>query len=193
VAGRRGSRHILAVVGVGHLRGIEAALAGSGEDPDRTLRELERSPPPSRLPRIWGSALLALILGGFAYGFAQSPQLGLDLIWDWVRITGGLCALGTAIAGAHPLTVAAAFLAAPLTTLHPAIGAGMVTGALELALRRPSLGDFARLREDVASLGGWWRNRVARVLLVALLSTLGAALGTYGAGAVIAGRLMGQP
>jgi pheromone shutdown protein TraB len=115
----------------------------------------------------------------------------LDLVWDWVLITGGLCALGTLMAGGHPLTIVAGFLAAPLTTLHPAVGAGMVTGAVELTMRKPSVGDFSRLREDVATLRGWWRNRVARVFVVFLLSSLGAAIGTYVGGFRIAGRLFG--
>ncbi len=98
--------------------------------------------------------ILVLVLSGLAWGFIQSPQLGWDLVLSWVLITGGLCALGTLIAGSHPLTIAAGFLAAPLTTLHSAIGAGMVTGAVELWLRAPRVGDFSRLRHDAATLGG---------------------------------------
>lgn len=191
-AERLGERRLLAVVGVGHLNGIAAQLERqSDEDPEAILRELERLPSPSRWPSVIPWALALLIVGGFAYGFATSPALGLDLVWDWVLITGGLCALGTLIAGGHPLTVMSGFLAAPLTTLHPAIGAGMVTGAVELYLRKPSVGDFSRLREDVATLRGWWRNRVSRVFVVFLLSSLGAAIGTYAGGLQIARRLLG--
>lgn len=191
-AGRLGDRRVLAVVGVGHLSGIVGHLeGGAGEDPESAIRELERIPPPSRWPSVLPWAIATVILGGFVWGFVRSPAMGLDLVWDWVLITGGLCALGTLAAGGHPLTILSAFLAAPLTTLHPAIGAGMVTGAVELTLRKPSVGDFSRLREDVATLRGWWRNRVARVFVVFLLSSLGAAVGTYVGGFRIAGRLFG--
>jgi pheromone shutdown protein TraB len=95
------------------------------------------------------------------------------------------------LAGAHPLTVLGAFCAAPLTSLNPTIGAGMVAGAIELTLRRPSVGDFASLRENVTTVRGWWRNRVSRVLLVFIFSTIGSAAGTYVAGFSIVGRLMG--
>ena len=191
-AARLGARHVLAVVGVGHLSGIAGHLErGAGEDPESAIRELERIPPPSRWPSVLPWAIVAVILGGFAWGFARSPAMGWDLVWDWVLITGGLCALGTLVAGGHPLTIVSGFLAAPLTTLHPAIGAGMVTGAVELTMRKPSVGDFSRLRADVATLRGWWRNGVARVFVVFLLSSLGAAVGTYVAGFRIAGRLFG--
>jgi pheromone shutdown-related protein TraB len=189
---RTGARRVLAVVGAGHLKGIESNLKEAPTDPASELAELERLPKPGPWSGLLPWAILILILGGFAYGFLQSPSLGLDLVIAWVLITGGLCALGTLAAGGHPLTVASGFLAAPLTTLHPAIGAGMVTAAVELYLRKPSVGDFSRLREDVSTLRGWWRNRVARVFVVFLLSSLGAATGTYLGGFHIAGRLMGS-
>jgi pheromone shutdown-related protein TraB len=190
-AERTGARRVLAVVGVGHLKGIERHLIEEGSDPAATLRSLEQIPESRRWRGVVPWTILILVLGGFVYGFIQSPALGWDLIGSWILITGGLCALGTLIAGGHPLTVLSGFLAAPLTTLHPAIGAGMVTGLVELTLRKPTVRDFSRLREDVGTLRGWWRNRVARVFVVFLLSSLGAATGTYVGGFHIAGRLFG--
>jgi len=111
------------------------------------------------------------------------------VVLDWVLINGGLSALGAVVAVAHPLTIITAFLAAPLTSLNPTVGAGMVTGAVELFLRKPSVGDFARLRQDTTGVKGWWRNRVSRILLVFLFSTLGSAIGTYVAGFRIFERL----
>jgi pheromone shutdown protein TraB len=93
------------------------------------------------------------------------------------------------MAGGHPLTVLSAFVAAPLTSLNPTIGAGMVTGAVELSLRKPRVADFGRLRADISTLRGWWHNRVARVFLVFLLSTLGSGIGTYVAGFHIVDQL----
>jgi pheromone shutdown protein TraB len=121
----------------------------------------------------------------------RSPELGMTLIWEWVLINGSLSALGALIAGGHPLTVVTAFLAAPITSLNPTIGAGMVTGAAELFLRKPTVGDFDNLRHDTTHLGGWWKNRVARLFLVFILSSLGSAIGTYVAGFRIFDRLIG--
>ena len=100
-------------------------------------------------------------------------------------LTGGLSAAGVAISGGHPLTMVSAFIAAPLTTLNPVLGVGMVTAPVELWLRKPNVGDFSQLRKDTLTVRGWWRNRVARVLLVFLFSSVGAAIGLYIAGAHI--------
>jgi len=110
---------------------------------------------------------------------------------EWVVINGGLAALGALLAAAHPITVIGAFLAAPLTSLNPTIGAGMVTAGIEVYLRRPMVGDFSHLRSDTTTLKGWWSNRVTRTLLVFLFSTTGSAIGTYLAGFRIYDRLSG--
>jgi pheromone shutdown protein TraB len=133
----------------------------------------------------WGPAICR------AWGFTRGAELGWHLILDWVLINGGLAALGTVVAGGHPLTVVTAFLAAPFTSLNPTIGVGTFTAGAELLLRRPQVGDFAALRNAVTSLRGWWRNRVSRILLVFILSSLGSAVGTWLAGFRILGRLVG--
>jgi pheromone shutdown-related protein TraB len=181
-------RPILAVVGAGHLNGIARHLLDS-EDPAQTVRALDAVPPRSRWPRFIPWIIVALILTGFYIGFTRNPDLGWQLVRDWVLINGGLSAFGALLAAAHPLTVLTAFVAAPLTSLNPTIGAGMVTAAAELWLRKPRVGDFGRLRHDTTKLRGWWQNRVSRTLLVFLFSTVGSAVGTYLAGFLIYERL----
>jgi len=187
---RAGHENILAVIGAGHVKGVSAYLGESpGAQPAEVIAELDALPPPRRWPKFIPWIIVALVLVGFAIGFYRNPGLGWNLVADWVLINGGLSALGAALALGHPLTVLIAFLAAPLTSLNPTIGAGMVTAAVEMYLRKPAMGDFARLRRDVTRLTGWWRNRVSRTLLVFVLSTLGSAVGTYLAGFRIFGRL----
>jgi pheromone shutdown-related protein TraB len=184
-------RRILAVVGAGHLQGIAAELERSSQiAPSTQIAELNSAPPPSRWPRIIPWVIVGLVVAGFAIGFYRSPELGWTLIVDWVLINGVLTAIGVTVAGGHPLTIISAFFAAPLTSLNPTIGAGMVTGAIEAWLRKPRVADFSRLRKDAATLKGWWHNRVTRVLLVFILGTLGSAVGTYVAGFRIAERLL---
>jgi pheromone shutdown-related protein TraB len=182
---------VLAVVGAGHLKGIQRYLEQGVEDPAATVAELNRLPPPRRWPRVIPWVIVGLIVTGFIIGFSRSPSLGWTMVADWVVINGGLSALGALLAAAHPLTTVTAFLAAPITSLNPTIGAGMVTAAVETYLRRPEVGDFSRLRHDTTTLRGWWRNRVSRTLLVFLFSTLGSAIGTYLAGFRIFDRLTG--
>ncbi len=184
-------KQVLVVVGAGHLQGIRRYLEQGIEQPAEVIEALEQIPEPKRWPRLIPWIIVALVLLGFTIGFSRSPELGWRLVADWVLINGSLSALGALVATAHPLTVITAFLAAPLTSLNPTVGAGMVTAAVEIYLRKPQVGDFGKLRHDTTRLKGWWRNRVSRILLVFLFSTLGSALGTYLAGFRIIERLAG--
>ncbi|HJO35932.1 MAG: TraB/GumN family protein [Pseudomonadota bacterium] len=184
-------RRVLVVIGAGHLAGLAQALAEDAAPPGEVAAELASLPPASRWPRLVPYLIVALVLAGFAIGFARSPELGLSLVGDWVLINGGLSAAGALLALAHPLTIAGAFVAAPLTSLNPTIGAGFVAAALEIWLRKPQVADFQSLRDDVMAWRGWWRNRVSRVLLVFFLVTLGSAAGTYIAGFRIFDQLVG--
>lgn len=183
-------RKVLVVVGAGHVDGLARELAAFEGEPWQAMAELQELPPASQWLRLVPWIIVALILAGFAYGFSQDTKLGWQLIAEWVLINGSLCAIGSLMARAHPLTVIASFLAAPLTSLNPTIGAGFVAAAVELGMRKPSVADFAQLRADVTHLRGWWSNRVARVLLVFVLSTVGSAAGTYIAGFRIAERVL---
>jgi pheromone shutdown protein TraB len=55
----------------------------------------------------------------------------------------------------------------------------MPVGLSEAWLRRPTVADCEAINEDVQSLRGIYKNRFTRVLLVALLSTFGAAIGAW--------------
>ncbi|MEX0448324.1 TraB/GumN family protein [Spiribacter sp. 221] len=175
-------RRVLAVVGAGHLAGLEAALNQGITEPRQARESLETIPRPARWPKVIPWVVVVVILAGFAIGFSRSSDLGWQLVTDWVLINGGLCALGAALARGHPFTVIGSFLAAPLTSLNPTIGAGFVAAAIELFSRRPRVEDFRGLRDAVSDWRGWWRNRVARTLLVFLFATIGSAVGTYLAG-----------
>ncbi len=188
----QGHKSILAVVGAGHMQGIKRYLEQGVDNPKQMVAELDSLPVPKKWPKFIPWIIVALILSGFALGFSRSSELGWGMVVDWVLINGGLSALGALIAGAHPLTTIAAFLAAPLTSLNPTVGAGMATAAVEIYLRKPRVGDFSELRHDTTHLKGWWHNRVSRTLLVFLFSTLGSAVGTYVAGFKIFEQLAGS-
>ncbi len=183
-------QQVLVVVGAGHLKGLENALQEGISDPASERAALERVPPAARWPKVIPWVVVAVILAGFALGFSRSTELGLRLVLDWVLINGGLCALGVLLARGHILTIIGSFFAAPLTSLNPTIGAGFVAAAIELMNRRPRVADFRALRESITDWKGWWRNRVARILLVFLFATIGSAVGTYLAGFRIIGQLV---
>jgi pheromone shutdown-related protein TraB len=167
---------VVAVVGAAHLPGIERQLQ-TATDP-AVIAEISSVPAETRwsklLPWLIPGIVIALFVAGFFVG--DWSKLA-DAAIAWVLLTGGLCALGTALAFGHPLTILAGFVAAPITTLHPALGAGMFTGIVQAFVAAPTVADLERVGEDVASIGGWWRNRTIRVLLVFFFSSLGASVG----------------
>lgn len=181
-------RQVLAVLGAGHLNGVEAYLKAEAADPEH-LRVISSKPPPSRLRNALPWLIAALVLTGFTIGFSRSSELGWTMVADWILINGTLSAIGAAIALAHPLTLAVAFLAAPLTSLNPFLPAGVVAASLECWLRKPRVSDFQALRDDVVQVRGWWHNRAARILLVLVLTNLGSALATVLGGTLIGIRL----
>ena len=163
--------------------------SAKGMDPGEVVKALNFIPEGSRWPKTIPWVIVALIAVGFIIGFYRSPEMGWQLVMDWVLINGVLCALGALVAAAHPFTIIGAFIAAPITSLNPTIGAGMVTAAIETVFRKPKVEDFSHLRSDSTRIGGWWSNRVTRVLLVFIFCTLGSAAGTYLAGYKIVERL----
>lgn len=182
-------RRVLVVVGAGHLEGLAEQLVDGTQDPQAEVEALKAVPRGARWPKLIPYLIAVLVLSGFAIGFSRSPELGWRLVMIWVLINGGLAGLGAALARAHPLTILCAILAAPLTSLNPAVAAGMVSGLVESWIRKPRVSDLERLRLDVTSLRGWYRNPATRILLVFFFSNVGSAIGTWVAGFRIFGEL----
>jgi pheromone shutdown protein TraB len=121
-------------------------------------------------------AIVGLLVAGF---FRSGWQLSLTMLWKWVLVSGTLSAVGALVTLAHPLTIVAAFIGAPITTLNPFIGIGLVTGVLEAFLRKPRVSDFENLSVDLLTVRGFFGNRVTHILLVFLFSSLGAMIGNF--------------
>jgi pheromone shutdown-related protein TraB len=171
----------VAVVGAGHVPGMVSWLTQLHEGqktPD--LAEISVVPPPSPWSRIWPWVIPGVIVALFVVGFFLK---GSDALWSmlgtWALATGGASAIGAALALAHPVTIAVAFLLAPITTLHPLLGIGMLTGLSEAYFRKPRVADLQNLSTDAAGLRGFYRNRITRILLVFLLSSVGASIAVY--------------
>lgn len=180
---------VLAVVGAGHLRGIERALCGSDPDDKVSLSELAAAPPPSAVPKVIGYAVIAILLGGFVWAFREGSDVLAQVLSFYVVATGGMAGLGALVAGAHPLSALAALLSAPLTVLHPALAAGMFSAGVEAYLRKPRVADFEALRGDLVRISGWWKNRVARTLLIFFLTNAFTGIGVWLTGAELVRRI----
>lgn len=185
------AREVLAVVGAGHLQGLAQHLREETRAPATVREELESLPQKSGVP--WFTIFLsAFVLGGFAWGFWRGGiDVGSDLLLQWVLATGVLGAIGCAVAGGHPLSILVAFVASPITPLHPALASGTLSALTEAWVRKPTYADFMALRDDVQTWRGWWRNRVARVLLNFFLTSLGTAIGVWTGGLRMLGKLIG--
>ncbi len=174
---RAPGRRVVVVVGAGHVEGICAALrAGRRAE----LEALDAIPPISPAWKWLGWSVPAVILGSLAaIAWRKGAAVAGDNLVYWILANGVPSSLGTALALGHPLTVIAAFCAAPLTSLTPVIGAGYVTAFVQAVLRPPLVGEFQSVSDDAGRPSGWWRNRLLRVMLVFLLSTLGSVIGTW--------------
>jgi pheromone shutdown-related protein TraB len=179
---------IVAVVGAGHVEGIKREIL---EDHD--LEPLVVVPPPSAWTKVFKWGIPALIIGIFVYGFFfGDPGESRDSLLLWILINGGLSAAGAALALGHPLTVASAFVAAPLTSLNPLIAAGWIAGLVQAWIKNPTVQDLEDLPKAISTLRGFRSNAVTRVLLVVVLSNLGSMFGTFIGGGWIAARVFGS-
>lgn len=185
-----GAQHVLAVVGAGHLKGMARYLAEDIRASDEITSELMQVTSKRKIPWIT-IVLMLLIAAGIAWGYAQGGrELGRELLIQWVAWTGGLAGLGALLARGHILSILAAAISAPLKPFRPGLPPGMFSALVEVHLRKPAYPDFLALRDDAQTLGGWYRNRVCRVVMVFILTNIGSAIGVWISGARILGKLL---
>ena len=191
-------KSVVAVLGAGHLQGVVEnleKLAAGGEQAKAitaSIAEIDVVPKKSAGAKLLGwvipVAIVALIVSGFIYG---GTQLGTKMIKSWV-LWNGICAAAlTLLAAGHPITIIAAFVSAPITSLCPFIGCGFVTALVQAFVCKPKVRDMETLQDDV-TFTGFYRNRILRILLIFVLSSLGSSVATFISGADIIGSLAGR-
>ena len=122
------------------------------------------------------------VFAAIGFAFHRDTSLGAAALRDWVLYTGGFSAIGALVAGGHPLSILAAFIAGPIKPFRPGIPSGGISAMVEAWVRRPRVADFETLRDDIGHWSGWWKNRVARTLLNFFLVSFGTIIGEYTAG-----------
>jgi len=180
-------RKLVAVVGAGHVEGIKKLIS---EDHSKVLPEISTFPPVSSGVKALGWAIPILIIGSIVGIGVQkgSSAAGANLLY-WILANGIPSAIGALLAWAHPLTIASAFAAAPITSLTPVIGAGYVTAFVQVLLCPPVVREFETVAEDISTVAGWWRNKLLRVFLTFLLPGFGSLIGTWVGGVEIVSNL----
>jgi len=170
-------RRLVAVVGAGHVQGILRSLR---DERSVDLAAIETIPPVSPVTKAIGWGIPALILGAFAWiSIDKGAAVAGENLAFWIVANGIPSTLGALLALGHPVTVVSAFFVAPVTSLIPVIGAGYVLAFLQTWLQPPLVGEFQTVADDASSLGRWWGNRLLRIMLVFVFTTIGSIIGTY--------------
>lgn len=179
--------NIVAVLGAGHLPGVEAHLKKIAENQASTdTSEIASIPESSIFSKIMMWLIPVLIVAVIAFGFyIGGKDAGSKMALNWILWNGILAGLGALIAGGNPLTILVSFVGAPVTSLCPFIGVGIVAGIVQAAICKPQVKDLETLSDDAGSIKGFYKNKILRVLLVFLLSSVGSSIGTFAAGAGI--------
>ncbi|MCJ7450623.1 MAG: TraB family protein, partial [Candidatus Nanohaloarchaeota archaeon QJJ-9] len=173
---------ILAVVGAGHVEGIKERLE---QDNRADIDQLESIESNISVLKIAKYAVPSVVILLFLYGVVV---LGLgtakEMFFQWFIFNASFAAVGALASLAHPFTVLVSFLAAPFTSINPALPAGMVASLTENKVRQPKVGDLEALGE-IESYRELWRNQATRLLLIFFLVNLGSSIATFiGAGAL---------
>ena len=168
-------RKIVAVVGAGHIPGI---IENIGKEID--IDEINTIPPRSFWARFFGWGFSAAILSLFVAGFFYSGgRTSIHMMLSWSVITAICATIGAMMLLAHPFTILASALSAPIATLHPLIATGWVAGLTEATFRKPQVRDFLDLKDDITTVKGFFRNRITRILILVVVVNLTTSIGTF--------------
>lgn len=178
----RGKQKVVAVVGAAHVPGMKENW---GKPVDRA--KLEVIPPPGMFWTFLKWAIPILFLAGVVYFWKDSEETSfIDMMLRWILPTSIGAGALTLLAGGSIFSIATAIVIAPIAAIHPLLGTGMVVGVVEAWRRKPSVVDFEQLPDDTQSWRGFWKNRVTRILLIAVASGIGTLVGFWvGVGNVV--------
>lgn len=165
---------IVAVVGAGHVAGM---VTHFNKVVDRET--ITVIPPPSRVTQTLKWLIPILVLSLFGWGFYKHRGDSFEsMLYAWILPNVIGTAIFSLVARPKFLTWIIGSLSAPLTSLNPTIGAGMVAGFVEALLRKPTVAECQNIPEDIKTLGGFYKNGFTRVLLVFVAASLGSSIGT---------------
>lgn len=173
---------ILAVVGAGHVEGIKKRLEQNKRADIDQLDSIETNLSVLKIAKyaVPSAVILLFLYGVVVLGLGTAKEM----FFQWFIFNASFAAVGALASLAHPFTVLVSFLAAPFTSINPALPAGMVASLTENKVRQPKVGDLEALGE-IESYRELWRNQATRLLLIFFLVNLGSSIATFiGAGAL---------
>ncbi len=184
---------VIAVVGAGHMNGIEMWLGKLSRGEARAdVADIEAMPQPGWFAKSAGWLIPAIIVALIVLGFFRAGgQASLTMVVRWILLNGSLAALGSLLCLAHPLTILGSFLLAPVATLNPVLAIGLFAAVIEAHFRKPTVADAETLADDVTSFKGFYKNRISHILLVFFMSSIGGMIGNFIALPVLASKVIG--
>ena len=180
----------LAVVGAGHLKGIEKHLLEQSRPNKSSLDDLNQLPVRGRFSKSipWLIPLFVMSLIGYSIASGSRDSL-IEMFTVWTAANAVFAALGCALARGHPLAILTAAAASPITSLNPTLAAGWFAGYVQLKIKEPTAEDLQQFLK-LESLGSFWSNKAGRVLMVTSLSNLGSMAGAWFAATGLVGSLL---
>jgi pheromone shutdown-related protein TraB len=179
-------KKVLAVVGAGHLSGIENFLVNDKCDINR-IEELQTIPPKTVMMKVMPWAIPMLVMGLMAYYLSTGSDIDMVQFFTvWTIANAVFAAIGCILARGHPFAILTAALASPITSLNPTLAAGWFAGYVQLKIAEPSAEDLAEFLK-LDNLGMFWSNKAGRVLMVTALTNLGSMAGAWVAAAGLLG------
>lgn len=164
--------NILVVIGAAHAPGMIEALDTHHDISDfDTIIE-------SKSHKFSGFIIPALVVALLVLVTFKSPTMGFKQLTSWIILSSTLSGIGALLAFAHPITILISIATAWIGIMSPVLAVGMFAALSESYFRPPLASEFATLSEDVSSIKGWYRNRVLKILLVFILTTLLSSVGT---------------
>lgn len=182
----RGKGKVLAVVGAGHLKGIQLNLKKPSLETTSKLTSLNEQPKKPSWPKYLMTTIpifLALMIGKSVYEGDISELF--DSISIWLILNSFLAGLGVLLARGHPMSILVGAIASPITSLNPSLAAGWFAGYTQLKMAPPTGKDAYDFLEFSSLFNIFFKNKVGRVLMVTIFGNLGSSVGSILAIAMI--------
>ena len=178
-------KKVLAVIGAGHLVGVERHLTSLDTSNSERIKLLSEVPQKKIFQKVipW---IIPLVLFGFILksGLEKDFAEFAEILTIWAMANSVCAAFAVILARGHILAVITAAIASPITSLNPFLAAGWFAGYVQMKLDEPTTEDltnFLKL-EDWKS---YWTNPAGKVLLVTALGNLGSMSGAWVAASMI--------
>ncbi len=175
---RKKNKRILAVVGAGHLKGIQKYLLDNSKIDIYQINEIPK-PKPIRTLISWVSlTILTSILG---YFFVTSGESAKEILLAWAISRSLGAGLGAIIAMAHPLTFLVTIIMAPFSILIPGTRLWMYSSLTEILFHKPKVEDFENIAKDTKSFKDFikalYKNRVLHLFWIITMVSTGLTIG----------------